>query len=165
MLFPSAATLMQHMDQSTGKPPSGSLGTYEKFLDYGLEFQTMSGWNPGDPLVISSWADASWVDNLVTHKSSYRYCMCINGCLVLWQSCLTPQVAHSMTEAEYVAMDEAAKEMVHLTMLLKDLGFTVAKSCGQENVHDIFLSSHLFQGHSILSHHVLDIVVMQVNVL
>ena len=26
--------------------------------------------------------------------------------------------------------DEAAKEMVHLTMLLKDLGFTVAKPCG-----------------------------------
>ena len=26
--------------------------------------------------------------------------------------------------------DEAAKEMVHLTMLLEDLGFAVAKPCG-----------------------------------
>ena len=56
--------------------------------------------------------------------------MRINGCLVSWQSRLTPQVAHSMTEAEYVVTDEAAKEMVHLTMLLKDLGFAVAKPCG-----------------------------------
>ena len=94
------------------------LGYLRKFPDYGLEFWTMSGWNPGNPWVISSWADASWADDLVTHKSSYRYCVRINGCLVLWQFHLTPQVAHSMMEAEYVVMDEAAKEMVHLTMLL-----------------------------------------------
>ena len=56
--------------------------------------------------------------------------MHINGCLVSWQSHLTPQVADSMMEAEYMVMDEAVKEMVHLTMLLKDLGFTVAKPCG-----------------------------------
>ena len=56
--------------------------------------------------------------------------MRINGCLVSWQSHLTPQVAHSMMEAEYMAMDEAVKEMVHLTMLLEDLGFAVAKPCG-----------------------------------
>ena len=56
--------------------------------------------------------------------------MRINGCLVSWQSHLTPQVTHSMTEAEYMAMDEAVKEMVHLTMLFEDLGFTVAKPCG-----------------------------------
>ena len=30
----------------------------------------------------------------------------------------------------YMVTDEAVKEMVHLTMLLKDLGFTVAKPCG-----------------------------------
>ena len=29
-----------------------------------------------------------------------------------------------------MAMDEAVKEMVHLTMLLEDLGFAVAKPCG-----------------------------------
>ena len=43
-----------------------------------------------------------------------------------------------------MAMNEAAKEMVHLTMLLEDLGFTVAKPCGlwSDNARAISLGAN-----------------------
>jgi hypothetical protein len=51
----------------------------------------------------------------------------INGSPVAWKARVTPAVATSVAEAEYVALSECLKEILHIQGLLEDIGYTVNK--------------------------------------
>jgi len=57
-----------------------------------------------------------------TKKSTTGYIFTLGGTAVSWKSKLQNRVALSTTEAEYIAISEAAKEMILLKNFLNELG-------------------------------------------
>ncbi|CAI7809836.1 unnamed protein product, partial [Closterium sp. NIES-53] len=74
------------------------------------------------PLVLTSHADASWVDDLATQRSSQGYTFSHGSGSVSWQSTRSSSVLSSSCEAEIYAEAMAAQELRWLTYLLSDLG-------------------------------------------
>ncbi|CAI7919255.1 unnamed protein product [Closterium sp. NIES-54] len=74
------------------------------------------------PVVLTGHADASWVDDLATQRSSQGYTFSLGSGSVLWQSTRSSSVLSSSCEAEIYAGAMAAQELRWLTYLLTDLG-------------------------------------------
>ncbi|CAI7863313.1 unnamed protein product, partial [Closterium sp. NIES-54] len=73
-------------------------------------------------LVLTGHADASWVDDLATQRSSQGYTFSLGSGSVSWRSTRSPSVLSSSCEAEIYAGAMAAQELRWLTYLLTDLG-------------------------------------------
>ncbi|CAI7743799.1 unnamed protein product [Closterium sp. NIES-54] len=74
------------------------------------------------PVVLTGHADASWVDDSATQRSSQGYTFNLGSGLVSWRSNRSSSVLSSSCEAEIYAGAMAAQELRWLTYLLTDLG-------------------------------------------
>ncbi|CAI7876657.1 unnamed protein product, partial [Closterium sp. NIES-53] len=74
------------------------------------------------PVVLTGHADASWVDDLATQRSSQGYTFGLGSSSVSWRSTCSSSVLSSSCEAEIYAGAMAAQELRWLTYLLTDLG-------------------------------------------
>ncbi|CAI7858429.1 unnamed protein product [Closterium sp. NIES-53] len=74
------------------------------------------------PVVLTSHADASWVDDSATQRSSQGYTFSLGSGSVSWRSTCSSSVLSSSCEAEIYAGAMAAQELCWLTYLLTDLG-------------------------------------------
>ncbi|CAI7910027.1 unnamed protein product [Closterium sp. NIES-54] len=74
------------------------------------------------PVVLTGHADASWVDDLATQRSSQGYTFSLGSFSVSWRSTRSSSVLCSSCEAEIYAGAMAAQELRWLTYLLTDLG-------------------------------------------
>ncbi|CAI7828564.1 unnamed protein product [Closterium sp. NIES-53] len=74
------------------------------------------------PVVLTVHAEASWVDDLATQRSSQGYTFSLGSGSVLWRSTRLSSVLSSSCEAEIYAGAMAAQELRWLTYLLTDLG-------------------------------------------
>ncbi|CAI7786377.1 unnamed protein product [Closterium sp. NIES-54] len=74
------------------------------------------------PVVLTGDADASWVDDLATQRSSQGYTFSLGSGSVSWRSTRSSSVLSSSCEAEIYAGAMAAHELRWLTYLLTDLG-------------------------------------------
>jgi hypothetical protein len=88
-------------------------GTLSAGLQYGKS----------EALTLEAYSDAGWGGPTGTGKSVGGWLILINGSPVSWSSKLQPIVTLSSTEAELVAVTEAAKEAVWFRTLLGELGF------------------------------------------
>ncbi|CAI7913541.1 unnamed protein product [Closterium sp. NIES-53] len=79
----------------------------------------LGGWSP---VVLTGHADASWVDDLATQRSSQGYTFSLGSGSVSWRSTCSSSVLSSSCEAEIYAGAMAAQELRWLTYLLTDLG-------------------------------------------
>ncbi|CAI7845101.1 unnamed protein product, partial [Closterium sp. NIES-54] len=75
-----------------------------------------------NPVVLIDHADASWVDDLATQRSSQGYTFSLGSGSVSWRSPRSSSVLSSSCEAEIYAGAMAAQELRWLTYLLTDLG-------------------------------------------
>ncbi|CAI7777280.1 unnamed protein product [Closterium sp. NIES-54] len=73
-------------------------------------------------VVLTGHADASWVDDLATQRSSEGYTFSLGSGSVSWRSTHSSSVLSSSSEAEIYAGAMAAQELRWLTYLLTDLG-------------------------------------------
>ncbi|CAI7762424.1 unnamed protein product [Closterium sp. NIES-53] len=73
-------------------------------------------------VVVTGHADASWVDDLATQRSSQGYTFSLGPGSVSWWSTRSSSVLSSSCEAEIYAGAMAAQELRWLTYLLTDLG-------------------------------------------
>ncbi|CAI7847424.1 unnamed protein product [Closterium sp. NIES-54] len=73
------------------------------------------------PVVLTSHADVSWVDNSAILRSSQGYTFSLGSGSVSWQSTRSSSVLSSSCEAEIYAGAMAAQELRWLTYLLTDL--------------------------------------------
>ncbi|CAI7835814.1 unnamed protein product [Closterium sp. NIES-53] len=73
-------------------------------------------------VVLTGHADASWVDDLATQRSSQGYTFSLGSGSVSWRSTRSSSVLSSNCEAEIYAGAMAAQELRWLTYLLTDLG-------------------------------------------
>ncbi|CAI7833118.1 unnamed protein product [Closterium sp. NIES-53] len=74
------------------------------------------------PVVLTGHADASWVDNMGTQRSSQGYTFSLGSGSISWRSTRSSSVLNSSCEAEIYAGAMAAQELRWLTYLLTDLG-------------------------------------------
>ncbi|CAI7875499.1 unnamed protein product [Closterium sp. NIES-54] len=74
------------------------------------------------PFVLTGHADASWVDDSATQRSSQGYTFSLGPGSVSWRSTRSSSVLSSSCEAEIYAGAMAAQELRWLTYLLIDLG-------------------------------------------
>ncbi|CAI7906771.1 unnamed protein product [Closterium sp. NIES-54] len=74
------------------------------------------------PVVITGHADASWVDDLGTQRSSQGYTFSLGSGSFSWRSTRSSLVLSSSCEAEIYPWATAAQELRWLTYLLTDLG-------------------------------------------
>ncbi|CAI7733443.1 unnamed protein product [Closterium sp. NIES-53] len=74
------------------------------------------------PVVLTGHADASWVDDSATQRSSQGYTFSLDSGSISWRSTRSSSVLSSTCEAEIYAGAMAAQELHWLTYLLSDLG-------------------------------------------
>ncbi|CAI7923592.1 unnamed protein product [Closterium sp. NIES-53] len=74
------------------------------------------------PIVLTGHADASWVDDSATQRSSQGYTISLGSGSVSWRSTRSSSVLSSSCEAEIYAEAMAAQELRWLTYLLTNLG-------------------------------------------
>ncbi|CAI7834301.1 unnamed protein product, partial [Closterium sp. NIES-54] len=74
------------------------------------------------PVVLTDHADASWVEDSATQRSSQGYTFSLGSGSVSWRSTRSSLVLSSSCEAEIYAGAMAAQELRWLTYLLTDLG-------------------------------------------
>ena len=85
----------------------------KRYRDLGLQF------GGGDEFLVAS--DASFADNTVDRKSSQAYAMQLFGGLIGWRANKQETVTTSTTEAELLALSQAAKEGIYVSRLLQEL--------------------------------------------
>ncbi|CAI7882810.1 unnamed protein product [Closterium sp. NIES-54] len=73
-------------------------------------------------VVLTGHADASWVDDLATQRSSQGYTFSLGSGSISWRSTRSSSILSSSCEAEIYAGAMAAQELRWLTYLLTDLG-------------------------------------------
>jgi hypothetical protein len=69
-------------------------------------------------------------DDPDTARSRTGYCIMYGGCPIIWASKLQTEVALSSTEAEYIALSQALRDVIPLMELMKEMrtrGFDVGK--------------------------------------
>ncbi|KAK3012368.1 hypothetical protein RJ639_012260 [Escallonia herrerae] len=76
---------------------------------------------------VSGFVDFDYAGDLDSRRSTTGYVFTFYGGPICWKSVLQSTTALSTTEAEYMALTEAAKEALWLKGLVEELGF---KQCG-----------------------------------
>lgn len=69
---------------------------------------------------LKGFVDADWVSDILDRKST-GFCFAMAGSVISWKSRKQKTVSLSSTEAEYVALSEAAREDIYLRNLLYEL--------------------------------------------
>ena len=88
----------------------------------------MRGWHltlGGDQLEVSAYTEADWGNNCDNRRSIRAYIIKVSGGAVSWKSKKHACMTLSSTEAEYVALCQAAKESVWTIEFLKTLGVSI----------------------------------------
>lgn len=88
--------------------------------DYGL---VLGHRGPDDHTRLHAYADASHMDCLETRKSTSGVVCMIGGSAISWRSKRQSIVAQSTTEAEYVALAHATRDVLWLRQLFQELHF------------------------------------------
>lgn len=92
-----------------------------RYLKGTADFELFYPKNTDTKLV--GFADADWAGDQEDRKSTTGYLFKVFGGTICWSTRKQTTVAMSSTEAEYVALAEAAREGIWLVNLLHDLGF------------------------------------------
>lgn len=69
-----------------------------------------------------AYSDVDWANCVNTRRSTSGVVLLLNGGPVTWFSCKQGIIATSTTDAEYVAAQDAGKEIVWIRRLLKEIG-------------------------------------------
>ncbi|KAJ4710294.1 Retrovirus-related Pol polyprotein from transposon TNT 1-94 [Melia azedarach] len=87
-------------------------GTFDVGLIYGGDTQCL----------VTGFSDSDYAGDIDSRRSMTGYVFTLGSSVVSWKATLQPTVTLSTTEAEYMALTEAAKEGIWLKGLVSDLG-------------------------------------------
>jgi hypothetical protein len=80
-------------------------------------------YTPSKEFILSAYSDSDYAGDRIDRKSTTGFVFMVNNSPVSWCSKKQPVVAVSSTEAEYVALAAAAKEIVWARKFLAEIGF------------------------------------------
>merc|ERR1712185_646907 len=81
-----------------------------------------------EPLTVEAWCDSNFADKSDERARSHMgWNITINGVLVVSKSNRQTFTANSTHESECVALHDCMEQMMMITVLLEELGFTVAR--------------------------------------
>jgi hypothetical protein len=87
----------------------------------GLLYSSPLSHNHQQAVEITGYCDSDWGGDKSDGKSTTGFCTKINGNLISWQTKKQPTVAQSSAEAEYMAINDVAKEIMWIRMILTEL--------------------------------------------
>lgn len=70
---------------------------------------------------ITVYTDSDWATDPDTRRSTTGYLVMLAGATISWNSKLQPTVAHSSSEAEYMAAASATKEILYIDRIIQDI--------------------------------------------
>ena len=107
-------------------------------IDIGLR------WGGSPDTTLACWADADYAGCMTTRRSTTGYVIMLNGGAISWASRRQECAALSTTEAEYMALCSATKEVAWLRGLLEFVGFPepAATTIYQDNQSTIALAEN-----------------------
>ena len=71
---------------------------------------------------LQTYADADFAGDVATRRSTSGYCLLLHSGVIQWSSRLQSTCSLSTAEAETVASTEAAKQIIHYRLFLRELG-------------------------------------------
>ena len=86
-------------------------------MDYGIMFDRQQ-----NDISVVGYVNSNYTGDLDNRRSTTGYVYTLAGGPICWRSRLQSLVALSITEAEYMAVAEAAKEALWLAGLVRELG-------------------------------------------
>ena len=90
----------------------------------GLEYNS-SGRKPGDPWELKMYVDADYANDRIARRSKTGWLIFLDDNLVAFGSRLQTSTARSSTEAEYMAMSMAVKELLWVRNIMTSIGFKI----------------------------------------
>ena len=128
-LCPSISMLCQHngpgRHDETHKAAQARVMCYlKKTLNHGLYFKSTNR-KPGDPWRLEMYVDADFANDRVGRRSRTGWLIYLNGDLVSFGSRLQTSPAQSSTEAEYMALSMAGKELLWVRNILNSIGIVL----------------------------------------
>jgi hypothetical protein len=78
--------------------------------------------------LVTGYSDSDYAGDVDSRRSMTGYVFTLGGSVVSWKATLQPTVTLSTTEAEYMALTEAAKEGIWLKGLVSDFGLPQAQA-------------------------------------
>lgn len=80
-----------------------------------------------DDFQVNVYCDADWATCALSRRSLSAYILFVGDFPISWRTKKQDIVSHSYAESEYRSMSEACKELVWITRLLIELGFSIKK--------------------------------------
>ena len=95
---------------------------------------------------IIAYADADWGSDQATRRSNSGLLVLLGDAAVSWNSRAQKSIALSSTEAEYMSLSDASRQLVWIHSLLSEIGMTIRyiPLCG-DNQGSIFIASNAVQ--------------------
>src|SRR5437773_1032495 len=84
---------------------------------------------------LSAFSDADWAGDVNTPRSTTGYVVMLNNEAIAWRSKHQVTIALSTSEAEYMALAEATKELKWMRQFLEDLGQGLGKELNSTVLH------------------------------
>jgi hypothetical protein len=99
--------------------------------------------NKNDYYTIKAFCDSDYAGDYETRRSTSGYIIYVNDSPISWKSKGQERVAYSSTEAEYIAMSDASKEIMFIIQLLQQMNLKVKlpATLHVDNIGAIYLSS------------------------
>jgi len=125
---PDIAHAVRQLSQYMADPRRDHWNAMKRVLRY-LKYCPEGGITYGklqQRLKLVGFADANFATDIDSRKSVSGYVFLLNGGAITWLSKKQATVAKSTTEAEYVAMSQAASEAMWIRQFLKEIGFELS---------------------------------------
>jgi hypothetical protein len=84
-------------------------------IAYGLRYISSGG------VLFHCYANSNWAGSSMDRKSTFGYCFSLGSAMITWSSKKQGSMAQSTVEAEYIAVNNASKEVIWLRKILSEL--------------------------------------------
>jgi hypothetical protein len=141
---PDIAYAVTALSQHAARPSHEHLNCALYICQYLLRTRHYSlVFDGGSQAGLIAFTDSDWASDPITHRSQTGWFLKLANGIFSWQSCHQERVAHSSTEAEYVALSDCSKQVIWIRSLLSELGYELKPIpiCG-DNQESIFMASN-----------------------
>ncbi|KAF0729318.1 hypothetical protein Ae201684P_010440 [Aphanomyces euteiches] len=119
---PDLAYAVQSLSRHLNRPGKKHFGEIKRIMRYVAGTMNYGLLYRGSELDLCGYTDSDYAANPNNRRSVSGYCTFVGKCLVSWASQTQRIVAQSTTEAEYIAVAQAAKEVLLMKTLNCELG-------------------------------------------